>query len=315
MDQLRAMRVFARVIEEGGFSKAAQALNIAPAVATRLVSELEDHLQVRLMHRTTRRITLTDVGEAYLERVRAILSEVDDAEAAANAATVEPRGLLRVMAPPGFAAHQLAHLMPGFRARYPRVDVELTVAGSMPESADDNHDVTIVIVKRSLDGGFVARTLACSELVLCGSPEYLSRRGTPRSPDDIADHETLLPVPPSMRRELEFSPAAGGPPTKVEMLRTPALATTHTDTLYAAALAGLGIAGLPSFVVANALNAGRLKRVLPHWRLATLPIVAAMPTRKYVPVRSRAFIDYLVDQLGGELKDPWLSAAGCETCP
>lgn len=315
MDQLRAMRVFARVIEEGGFSKAAQALDIAPAVATRLVSELEEHLQVRLMHRTTRRITLTDVGEAYLERVRAILSDIDDAEAAANAATAEPRGVLRVLSPPGFAAHQLAHLLPGFRARYPRVSVELTVTATVPEGADDNHDITLGVSRRPVDGGYVARTLATSELVLCGSPDYLARRGTPLTPQELPEHETLLPVPPSMRRELEFTPAAGGPPVLVAMPPTPALATTHTDTLYAAALAGLGLAGLPSFVAANALSQGRLKRVLPHWRLISLPVVAAMPTRKYLPVRTRAFVDYLVEQLGGEAKDPWLSAAGCETCP
>jgi len=315
MDQLRAMRVFARVIEEGGFSKAAQALDIAPAVATRLVAELEEHLQARLMHRTTRRITLTDVGEAYLERVRAILSDVDDAGAAANVATSEPRGVLRVMAPPGFSAHQLAHLLPGFRERYPKVDIELTVSGTMAEAADDNHDVTIVVAKRPLEGGFVARTLACTELVLCGSPDYLDARGVPLHPEDLVGHDALLPVPPSVRRELEFTPAAGGPPVRVEILRTPVLATTHTDSLYAAALAGLGIAGLPSFVAAQALHRGRLRRVLPHWRLATLPVVAAMPTRKHVPMRTRVFIDYLVGELGGEMKDPWLTAAGCATCP
>lgn len=315
MDQLRAMRVFARVIDEGGFARAANAMNIAPAVATRLVAELEEHLGARLIHRTTRRLTLTDVGESYLERVRVILSDLDDAEAAANAATAEPRGTLRVLAPPGFSAHALAHLLPGFRQRCPRVDLELTISGTMAEAADDNHDVTIVVAKRPLDGGFVARMLACSELVLCGSPAYFASRGAPQRPEDLVGHDALLPVPPAVRRELEFTPAAGGASVKVELVKAPALATTHTDTMYAAALAGLGIAGLPSFVAAQALNTGRLQRVLPHWRLATLPVVAAMPTRKHVPVRTRSFIDYLVERLGGEMRDPWLTAAGCETCP
>lgn len=315
MDQLRAMRVFARVIEEGGFSKAAQAMNIAPAVATRLVSELEEHLQARLMHRTTRRLTLTDVGEAYLERVRTILTELDDAEAAANASTAEPRGVLRVMAPPGFAVHQLAGMLPAFRARFPKVDMELSIAGMQMDTVDDNHDVTIIVAKRPLEGGFVARTLACSEIVICGSPAYLAKRGAPQHPEDLRGHDALLPVPPAARRELEFTPAAGGAPVKIEMQRTPVLATTHSDTLYVAALAGLGIAGLPSFVAADALKDGRLKRVLSHWRLGTLPVVAAMPTRKYVPVRTRAFIDFLAERLGGEMHDPWLARANCATCP
>jgi DNA-binding transcriptional LysR family regulator len=314
MDQLRAMRVFVRVIDEGGFARAAKAMNIAPAVATRLIVELEEHLGARLIHRTTRRLTLTEVGETYLERVRAILTEVDDAEAAANAATAEPRGTLRVVAPPGFAFHQLAALLPGFRARFPKVDVELTVPG-MVETVDDTHDVSILVAQRPLEGGFVARTLAVSEVVLCASPAYLKRHGTPEHPRDLLDHETLLPVSPSVRRELDFHPAHGGPPVRVEMLRTPALVTTHSDTLFAAALAGLGISGLPSFVAATALRRGEIVRLLPHWRLRQLPVLAAMPTRKHVPVRTRAFIDYLVECLGGEAKDPWLSAAGCETCP
>lgn len=314
MDQLRAMRVFVRVIDEGGFARAANAMSIAPAVATRLVAELEEHLGARLIHRTTRRLTLTDVGEAYLERVRVILADVDDAEAAANASTAEPRGTLRVLATPGLAVHQLAPLLPGFRARFPKVDVELTVQGPL-DTVDDNHDVTVLVAMRPLEGGFVARRLATAEVVLCASPDYLARHGTPRHPRDLAGHDTLLPVPPNALREWVFHPAADGAPISIEMPRRPPLTTLHSDTLHAAALAGLGVAGLPSFVVAPALRSGELVRLLPHWRLRELPIFAAMPTRKHVPVRTRAFIDYLVEQLGGEASDPWLSAAGCATCP
>src|SRR6202008_4812079 len=129
MDQLKAMRVFARVIDEGSFAKAARSLALAPAVVTRLVAELEEHLGARLINRTTRRLALTDIGEAYLERVRQILTEVEEAEALASTASSEPRGHLRVLAPPAFAVHQLAKHLPRFHAMYPRITIELSAPG------------------------------------------------------------------------------------------------------------------------------------------------------------------------------------------
>ncbi len=315
MDQLRAMRVFTRVIDAGGFAKAAQALDIAPAVATRLVAELEEHLGARLINRTTRRLALTDVGEDYLERVRIILSEIDDAEAVAGIATAEARGRLSVLAPPGFAVHQLAKNLPRFRALHPRVTIELSVAASV-EVPDENHDVTIIVQRvRPIDGAFIARRIAEAEVVLCATPEYLDEHGRPKHPSDLAGHDTLMPIPPSEQRELSFEPAwGGGPSVVVDLKKTPPLATMHSDTLYAAALAGLGIAGLPSFIAEDALMEQALERVLPQWRLRTLTLFAAMPTRKHVPMRTRAFVDWLVATFGAHDRDPWLAAAGCESC-
>jgi DNA-binding transcriptional LysR family regulator len=315
MDQLRAMRVFARVIDAGGFAKAALALDIAPAVTTRLVAELEEHLGARLINRTTRRLALTDVGEDYLERVRNILSEVDDAEAVAGIATAEPRGRLSVLVPPGFAVHQLAKHLPRFRKLYPRVTLELTVSGSA-EAPDENHDVTIIVQRgRPIDGAFIARRIAEAEVVLCATPEYLDLHGRPAHPHDLAGHDTLMPIAPSEQRELSFKPAWGGGAAElVELKKMPPLMTTHSDTLYAAALAGLGIAGLPSFVAEDALMEQALERVLPHWHMQTVTLFAAMPTRKHVPMRTRAFVDFLVATFGATERDPWLAAAGCESC-
>jgi DNA-binding transcriptional LysR family regulator len=315
MDQLRAMRVFSRVIDSGGFAKAAVAMDIAPAVATRLVSELEEHLGARLINRTTRRLALTDVGEDYLERVRNILSEVDDAEAVAGIATAEARGRLSVLVPPGFAVHQLAKHLPRFRALHPKVSLELTVSASV-ETPDENHDVTIIVQRaRPIEGAFIARRIATSEVVLCATPEYLDKHGRPQHPADLVQHDTLMPNPPSEHRELTFKPAWGdGPPEVVDMKKVPSLMTTHIDTLYAAALAGLGIIGLPSFVAEDALMEQALERVLPHWHMQTVTLFAAMPTRKHVPMRTRAFVDFLLATFGGSDRDPWLAAAGCESC-
>jgi DNA-binding transcriptional LysR family regulator len=315
MDQLRAMRVFSRVIDAGGFAKAATALDIAPAVATRLVAELEEHLGARLINRTTRRLALTDVGEEYLERVRNILSEVDDAEAVAGIATAEARGRLCVLVPPGFAVHQLAKHLPRFRALHPKVSLELTVSPSV-DAPDENHDVTIIVQRvKPIEGAFIARRIATAEVVLCATPEYLAQHGRPKHPRDLANHDTLMPIPPSEQRELTFTPAwGGGDPEVVELKKLPPLMTTHSDTLYAAALAGLGIAGLPSLICEDALMEQALERVLPQWHMQTLTLFAAMPTRKHVPMRTRAFIDFLVDTFGRSERDPWLAAAGCESC-
>jgi DNA-binding transcriptional LysR family regulator len=317
MDRLHSMRVFSRVIDEGSFAGAARQLNLSAAVVTRLVADLEEHLGARLINRTTRRLALTDTGELYLERVRQILTEVEEAEALASAATSEPRGHLRVLTPPAFAVHQLAKHLPRFRQLYPRVTIELAAPGPV-ETVDENYDVTIIQVGREpLDGDFVARLLARSEVITCASPEYLDRRGRPHHPNDLHNHEAMLPI---FARELTFHRGPlgdDGPSGEAVTLvpQRPALSTTHSDTLYAAALAGMGISGLPSFVVEDALLEHALERVLLEWRVLTVRLYAAMPTRKYVPARTRAFVDFLVQTFGGREHDPWLQAAGCETCP
>jgi DNA-binding transcriptional LysR family regulator len=309
------MRVFSRVVEEGSFAGAARELNLSPAVVTRLVADLEEHLGARLMNRTTRRLALTDTGELYLERVRQILTEVEEAEALASAATTDPRGHLRVLAPPAFAVHQLAKHLPKFRAMYPKVTIELSVPG-LVETVDENFDVTILTEgRRPLEGGFVARRLASSEVILCASPEYLDRCGRPDHPDELLALDAMLPT---YLRELTFRTGAwreGGPPGESVTLTlpTPSLSTVHTDTMYAAALAGLGVTGLPSFVAEDALAEHALERVLPRWRTLTIRLYAGMPTRKHVPARTRVFVDFLVQVFGGEDRDPWLAAAGCET--
>jgi DNA-binding transcriptional LysR family regulator len=155
MDQLRAVRVFLKVVAEGSFAGAARALDLAPAVVTRVVAELEAHLGTRLLQRTTRRIALTDAGAAYRERVQRIVAEFDDADAEAGQSTLRPGGTLRVLCPPAFAAHQLAAMLPRFRERFPQLGVELTASGAV-EAADENFDVSIVSVgAQPMTGDFV----------------------------------------------------------------------------------------------------------------------------------------------------------------
>ena len=325
MDQLKAMKVFARVIEEGGFAKAARALDMAPPVVTRMVAELENHLGARLLNRTTRSIALTEVGEQYLEKVRGILASVEESELLASDATKVPRGHLRLLCPPAIAVHQLAKHLPRFQAQYPEVTLEIDSPGAV-DTVNEGYDITLFVRREAPDGEFVARRLARTEVVVCASPEYLDRRGRPQHPRDLLDHESVIPPISDAQRGLQFysGPLNGsGAHSESYMLaprRHPSLATTHIDTMYAAALAGLGVAGLPSYVIEDALLDGSvdlavhtLERVLPEWRLFELTLWAGMPSRRHLPARTRAFLDFLISIFGGEDTDPWLAAAGCAT--
>lgn len=318
MDQLRAIKVFVRVIDEGSFAAAARALDLAPAVVTRLVAELEEHLGTRLLNRTTRRLSLTEIGEAYLERARRILADVDEAAALAASATQEVRGLLRVLCPPAIAVHQLAKHLPRFHRDFPAVTLEITSPGPV-DTVNDSYDLTIFLTRDTPDGEFIARRLARSEFILCAAPDYLDRRGRPEHPRDLKQHDALVPPTQAMMRGLTLQRGDlgdGGEEITLPMAPSrAALSTTHMDTNYAAALHGLGIAGLPSFIVEDALLEQALERVMPQWRLFHTMLWAGMPTRKYVPARTRAFLDFLLEIFGGEDKDPWLVAAGCATRP
>jgi DNA-binding transcriptional LysR family regulator len=315
MDQLRAMRVFVRAVDEGSLAGAGRALDLAPAGVTRILAELEAHLNARLLHRTTRRLALTEAGERYLHSARRLLAELDEADAEAGAASIDARGTLRVMAPPAFAVHQLAPLLPLLQQRHPNLRLEVSAAGAV-ETVDAHHDVSIVSLgAQPLQGDFIARPLAASTFVLCAAPAYLARRGCPAEPEQLVDHAGLLPAVAAVRRELTLYRSTDASPRGRQARAAsitlpdpqPLLATAQLDLLLAAALAGAGIAGLPSFLAAPALREGRLQRVLPAWHGGRLTLHAAMPTRRHLPARTRVFVDLLVERFGGSLeRDPWL---------
>lgn len=308
MDQLRALRIVSRVVSEGSFAAAARAMDLAPAGVTRAVAELEQHLGARLMQRSTRKLALTEVGQTYVEHARRILAELDEADALATDAATEARGSVRVQAPPAFVVHQLIKHLSSFHQRYPEVRIELSASGPVG-AADEGFDVSIVSVgQQPLQGEFIARRLARSAFVVCATPQYLREHGTPLQPQDLLSHQGLLPAVSAVRREFTLFPVKGGTTTRSVSIATPTpmLTTSHIETLRAAALAGLGIAGLPSFAVADDLAVGRLVRVLPQWRGLQLNLYAATPSRKHLPARTRVLVDFLVQTFGGTDKDPWV---------
>ncbi|NUZ06038.1 LysR family transcriptional regulator [Piscinibacter koreensis] len=313
MDRLLSMRAFVRVVDERSFAAAARALDAAPAAVTRLVADLEAHLGVRLLHRTTRRLALTEAGEEYLARARQILADIEEAEALATRSTVQPCGRVRVLVSPAFSYHQLAKHLPRFFARYPDVALDLASSGLL-DMAHEAFDVSLLMTQGELEHGeFVAHRLATSLVVLAAAPAYLARHGTPRSPPDLANHASLVINSVSVPRTVTLhcddpgGTCDGAEARTSEYLPRSVLAAEHADTLMAAAIAGVGIAGLPSFMLEDALAAGTLVRVLPGWHYTGLTLYAAMPTRKYVPARTRALVDFLIETFQSE-GDPWLRA-------
>lgn len=308
MDELKAMRTFVGVVDAGSFAGAARAMDLAPPVVTRTIAELERHLGVRLMARTTRRLALTDVGARYLERVRVIVHAAAEAAALARQAQSEPSGRLRVLAPPAFAAQQLAQRLPRFHRQHPQVTVEVAPAAAR-QGVDAAHDITILVQQPAPDGDFVARRLARSALVACAAPEYLDRHGRPRHPQDLAAHPLLLPAAGAAARGLTFHPPGADGASVTVTPPHARLACPSPELQQAAALAGIGIARLPSFLVEQDLRAHRLEQVLPGWRLPQLSVFACLPTGRHLPASTRAFMDFLVAEFGGRDVDPWLGAA------
>ncbi|UUX95986.1 LysR family transcriptional regulator [Aquabacterium sp. J223] len=310
MDRLHSMRVFARVVELGSFAAAARDMGLSPAVVTRLVADLEQHLGARLINRTTRRLALTEAGADYLQRVQDVLDRIEEAENVARDAGTELAGTIRLATGASFAAHALAPVLRGFLQRYPKVVVDLHAFGSLLTTPEDEFDLTILVGPLPPQADFVARRLASTEIVACASPQYLASHpaGPPRHPDDLQRHESVVPVLAGVPREWRFERRdGGGPPVMVTL--TGRLRVHHADVVLASAVAGAGIANLPSYVAAPALASGQLQWVLSGWRQPSVGVWAGLPTRRYLPLRIRVLVDWLVQAYGGEEADPWLKAS------
>lgn len=297
MDRLQAMTVFARVVDEGGFAAAARALDMSPPVVTRVVADLERHLHTRLLNRTTRKVALTDAGEAYLGRVRTILQEVDAAEAAAAASTRDLQGMVHVLAPPALATYYLAPLIPRWRERHPRLTLDIATDNFVSGRVDE-FDVTFLVVADDFDGNVVARKLFEGEAIVVASPEYLSRRGTPYQPEALEQHDFLRDSGLAARgstRKLCLKPASGVGPAH-ELTPPIVLQSTSTDVLLRAVLDGAGIAVVPRLLAQRFLAAGALVHVLPEWILSRYTVYAALPSQRMLPARTRAFLDFVSEQ-------------------
>jgi DNA-binding transcriptional LysR family regulator len=294
MDKYQEMRVFAGVIDAGSFVAAADALGMSKAAVSRYVSDLEQRLGVRLIHRTTRRLSLTPEGEVFLARSREILASIEASEAEISTHAAEASGLLKVSVPVSFGIQHLAPLWSAFLAAHPRVALDVQLADRVIDLVDEGFDLAVRIA-RLPDSSLVSRQLAATRLVLCAAPDYLRRRGTPRHPSELAQHDVIGYSLLAMGDQWQFT----GPEGPVSVKVRPRLVTNNGDTCLAATLDAGGIQLQPTFLVARALASGQLVEVLPHYRCAELGIYAVYPTRKFVLPKVRALLDFLSARLAG----------------
>ena len=294
MDRLQSMRVFREVVDEGGFAAAARKLELTPAAVTRLVSDLEKHLGVRLLQRTTRRLSRTPAGEAYLARLRTILSVIDEADAVVQAHSREMSGTVRILAQPVVATHIIAPAIADFQRQHPEVHLELHVHDALDPNVED-YDLTLVNGSVPIVSSAIVRTVLESVAVFCAAPDYLRRSGQPERPEDLLQHRCLRLRSEGMRLRPMTLIDPSDRDRRVELDLPAVVTANHTDSLMSAIIGGAGIGAQPADLIAPLLKAGVLQRVLAPWITARISLVAAMPSRKFMPARTRAFLDYLVD--------------------
>lgn len=299
MDRLQAMRVFATVVETGSFSRAAEHLQLSATAASRYVAELEKLLGAQLLQRSTRRLNLTEVGANYYDRCRLILADVDEAEAQAATAESQPKGLLRISLPYSFGLRYIAPLMPEFCKRYPDLQLEFNFSERTIDLVEEGIDMAIRITA-DLKTSLVARKLAPADTICCASPDYLARHGTPQTPDDLRSHNCMT---------YSYSPTGNtwtfnrdGREIAVQVKGQ--LRASNGDMNRLAAIDGLGIITLPTFMICEELRTGSLVPILADYHLPRLTVYAVYLPGARRAARIKVMAEYLWNALG-QGHPPW----------
>jgi len=294
-DVLTEMSVFSRVVAAGSLSSAARELGLSPAMVSRRLSALEARLGVRLLNRTTRTLRLTDEGANYYDTCSRLLSEIDEAEAAVSAGRIEPRGALKVALPASFGNRHIAPLVPRFAERYPNVQLALSLSDRTVNIIEEGFDLAVRIAHLE-DSSLAARRLAPNRRVVCASPAYLRRHGTPRTPQDLAGHNCITSTDFSMNWDYTDS---GGVAGSVRV--TGRYACDNWEVLREWALAGLGVALKSTWDVRQHLEDGSLVPLFPGYTFGSdVAIYAVYPHRRHLPSKTRVFIEFLAESFGPE---------------
>ena len=301
MDRLSEMEAFVCVVDQGGFTDAARKLGVSKSAVSKHVSALESRLGARLLNRTTRRVNPTEIGLAYYDRVMTVLSHASEADQMVTAMQTDPRGALRVSAPVTFGTLQISGLIGQFLQRYPDVSINLVLDDRFVELVAEGYDVAIRVGKLE-DSSLRARKLAESNMHLVASPDYLKAQGVPRRIEDLSDHTLLHYSNLSTGNFWKLRTRTGDE----RQVRVGGRFTANNGaTLMRAAEDGLGIALIPAFILSDAVDKGRLVKILPETQLETLGIYAVYPPGQFMQPKLRAFIDYLAENMRGRGPDAW----------
>jgi DNA-binding transcriptional LysR family regulator len=292
MDKFQEMRVFAGVVEAGSFVGASDALEISKPAVSRYVADLETRLGVRLLHRTTRKLSLTEEGEVFYSRCKELLDNIEEAEAEITSRSGQATGLLKVSAPVSFGLLHLAPLWADFMARHSNVTLDVTLSDRMVDLVEEGFDLAVRIA-RLPSSSLISRKLSSTRIVLCASPDYLKAHGTPRHPTELAGHRVVAYSLLTAGEAWDFD----GPDGRVSIKVEPTMRTNSGDTCRAVALRHQGVIRQPSFLIGDDLLSGALVEIMPEYRASEFGIYAVYPTRKHVLPKVRLLIDYLVDAL------------------
>ncbi len=291
MDRFAEIQLFVQVAETGSLSRAAEALGLSNAAASRHLQALEDRLAARLVERNTRRLFLTDTGQEFFSRAKTLLADLKDAEDAVNASTLNPTGVLRISASLSFSMQHIAPLLRAYTERYPNVSVHVEAANRYLDIIDNNIDVAIRTREFEPDSNITVRRLAATRRILVAAPRYLARHGRPQQLDQLQSHQLLIYTYANNPNELRF--ARDGMSTALQVKGL--LESNDGQILRAAALDGLGILVQPAYIVYDDMVAGRLVPVLDDWDLPRLTINLAYPSRKHLSAKVRTFIDFMAE--------------------
>jgi DNA-binding transcriptional LysR family regulator len=291
MDRISAMRVFSEVVTRGSFTAAANTLGMSRAMVTRHIGELERWLGARLLQRSTRRLSLTEAGEACVVRSRQLLELVNDVEQVVGQRDTEPHGQIRVQCSPAFGQAYLSAMLVDYLAKYPRTKIDLVLSDQALNLVDERIDLAIRMTNE-LDPSLIAKKLSSCRSVLCCAPAYLEKNSAPQVPDDLAVHNCLSH---SRVEKSQWSFSRDGQECLVQVAGT--FSANDTMSLVQAVRAGGGLALLPNYVVAPMLRAGELVAVLPDWRADELGIYALYISRRHQPASLRTLLDFLAQRL------------------
>jgi len=292
MDKLISMKVFEKVARHNSFSGAAVDMGLSKAMVSKHIASLENSLDVLLLNRTTRRISLTESGAAYLERVKHILSDIEETELAVSTLSSEPRGTLKLTAPTSFGAFHLARAIGGYNQIYPDVHIEMVLSERLPDLVEDGLDLAIHVGHLD-DSSMIAKRLASARMVVCGSPGYFKKYGVPKTPEDLTDHKCLIYTPRTPANEWTFQKDQ----KQFNVRVSGDIKSNIGDALRVAAMQDSGLIQLPTYMTGLDIEAGRLQAVLEGYEPPESPINALYLHRKHLSAKVRTFVDYLYDIL------------------